>query len=583
MDSFLKRQTRKAAAWTVIIFLLMSMPSSYAEEKELSLQDLAKTPAAQFFVKKQYPEALAAFQELEVLHPQNILIKRYIASLYDSMNQRAKAIQKLREGIALKPEDWISRQMLGDFYIKEGQLTEAETEFRAILEGSGAESPNGKYAEKKLASLEKIQRTAQSVEGKQMAAQEFMRSEPAQAFAKGKYKKAIEGFEALILKYPQDPLIYRFRGIALLKTNQGQDAIASFQNGLRIAPDNSALHFYLGQAYAQIGTLEAARKEFQWVIQHDQGPYQLRAKQALFQSLRGITPKPSKKWTLTMNNGYEYDSNATFKSRDMEFSQAGDQNSSRFNTSLIGTYRFYQKKSWFFTSDAIYAQSLYSDFPNLQTYTAGAGLSALRIFNLLGKSAYFNVRNGVLHTFLKNKFFVFSNTFSPSVIVNISEQYRANVGYRFTVNQYESRGTSPDTTDRNGLANGFSLGATRYFDDAKKNSITLGYDFDYDHARGANYRKKKTNTGRAELRWLLPGQVEFALAFRYKDSRYPKYASGPPGRWDHQFTVTPSLTRAIYKDYLFLTVSYTYEITPARNNAFEYYKHILGVQVSTRL
>lgn len=549
-------------------------------EKELTLEELSKTEAARFFIAKQYPEALEAFQQLEKEQPRNLLIKRYIASLHNSMQNRELAIKKLNEALAIDPKDSLSRQLLGDIYIRQGQLERAEKEFRA-METSG-DKASEKFATGKVKEIQKIRSAPRTQSGKQMAAQEFMQSMPAQDFAKGKFKEALAGFESLLRTYPEDPLIHRFRGMTFLRLNRAPEAVAAFQEGLVIAPENAALHYYLGQAYVQMKNTELARKEYQWIIAHDKGTYQQRAKQALFETLKGET-KPSKKWTATFNNGYEFDSNATYKSRDSQFSQAGDQNSSRFNSTLFGTYRFYQKKTWFFTADGLYSQSLYTDFPNLQTYTYGAGVSALHLMKFFGKMSYLNIRQGFTQTFLKNKFFVLTNSLSPTYIINWSNRTRVNLGYRFTVSSYENRGSLPDFTDRNGLSNGFSITTTRYFDDANKNYASLGYDFDYDRTRGINY-KRTANTGRMELHWgTLPAKLEFNFSFRYKDSRYPNYAFGPPGRWDHQFSLTPSLSRPIYKDILFMTASYTYEISPARNNAFEYFKHVAGVQVSARL
>lgn len=566
----------------IFIGIFFSAALVQAAEKEITLEELAKTEAAKFFVRKQYSESLKAFLELENEYPENILIKRYIAALYDSLQQRDRAIQKLEEVITLAPEDWISRQMQGDLYLKQGKFDEAEKDYQEILKGSGEESSSGKYAKQKIESIEKLRNAPKPESGKQMSAPEFMRSVPAQDFAQGRYEKALEGFEGLLKIYPEDPLVHRFKGIALQRLKRSNEAIMAFQEGLQNNPENAALHFYLGDSYAQANNSEAARKEFQWIIANEKGPYLLRAKRALFQTLGGFKIKPPKPWTLTINNGWEYDTNATYKSRDEDFSQAGDQNSSRFNTNTFGTYRFYQKNKWFFTADALYAQSLYTAFPNIQTYTWGSGVSALTVLNIFGKTAYLNIRDGITQTFLKNKFFVFTQTLSPTFIFNWNEHIRSNVGYRFGVNQYENRGSFPEFTNRSGLSNGFSVSSTYYFDSQQKKFFTVGYDFDYERTKGLDY-VKRANTGRLEFQWVLPKKIEFNFNFRFKDSYFPKYASGPPDRWDHQFTLTPSLSRQVFWEWLFLTLSYTYEATPARYNAYEYFKHVFGVQLSIRL
>ena len=577
------RLIRSQIAFFLVGSLLFISPCIFAAEdsKELTLEEISKTEAAQLYVSKQYEKAIEAFLKLEEEHPQNVLVKRYLASLYDSLRQWENAEQKLNAALALAPDDIVSHQMLGDILIKKGESEQAKEHFQAILNKAG-ETPSGKYAQRRLDEIEKLAQTA-AVEGSgRMPPRDFMKSVPAQNFAKGKIKEALEGFDGLLQVYPEDPLIHRFRGIALLKLNRTDEAIAAFQKGVEAAPENAAMHFYLGQAYQEKPDVELARQEYQWVIQHDEGTYQMQAKRAIFQTLGGEKPAAPKRWTLNVTQGWDYDTNATYKSRDDRESQAGDQNSSRFNTTMIATYKIYQKTRWIITADALYAQSLYTDFPTLQTYTPGAGVSALYVFNFFQKPSFLNIRDGVTHTFLKNKFYVFTNTLSSTLFVNITPKLRTTLGHRFSESAYEARGSSPELTNRNGLSNAISTGLTYYFNDARTFYTNLSYEYEYANTVGLNYNKK-SHYPKFDIHFPIFWKMEGEFGFRYKDAFYPEYdGASPPKRWDHQYTLISTLTRPLYKDRLNLSLSHTYEMVPAQNNAYEYYKNVFSSQVTAR-
>src|SRR5262249_3909625 len=153
------------------LILVVRAEPAFAENQDLTLEELSKTKAAQEYISNQYSEALRDFKILEKKYPQNILIKRYIASLYDALHQEDKAVAKLDEILKVKSDDAITRQMLGDLYVRRGELDKAEEQFQIIHDKSGS-TPSGVYAEKKLDEIRHLKRSASTVEGKQLAAQD---------------------------------------------------------------------------------------------------------------------------------------------------------------------------------------------------------------------------------------------------------------------------------------------------------------------------------------------------------------------------------------------------------------------------
>lgn len=578
----------RAFAFFLLSFFLSllnpQIPSLIAQEaekkQELSLEDIAKTEAAKLFIAKQYRKSLTAFEALETEHPQSVIIKRYIASLYDTLGERQKAVKKLEQALEINPEDMIARQMLGDVSIKIADFKRATEQFQYIKDKNPT-GPLGQYAAAKLNSIQSIEvTTPKTVEGEKMSVQDFMNSAPAQTFAKGKYEDAAKGFEEMLLRYPQDVLAARFYGMSLMRLKRNKEAAEVFEKALKADPGNAALHFYLGQAYAALDKMEEARKEYRWVVENQKGPYQIKAQQAMFQTLRKGPAPAQKPWSLSGNFAYDFDTNATFKSEDRAYATAGDKNSSKYASSLSGTYRLFQKKRWTVSTDALVSESILQDFPNLNTYSTGGGISGLYGFNLWGKSAFLSVRYSPSMTFLKNKFYLLSNSISPSLIYTPHPNFRTNLSYRFVINEYDNDGLTPHTTSRDGFQNVFAISNTHYLNAAKTFYWTHGYDYERHDTSGDN-NIKNVNIGRLGLHKTLIEKIEGDISFVFKDSDYKVFKSTPPKRRDDLFTLIFTLSRPLAYG-MTLSGSYTFEDSRAKNNAYEYRRHDFGVKLAFR-
>lgn len=581
------RKKQIAGIFFCLFFLVLNAaPPAFSQEEDLTLEELSKTEAAKLYVTKQYLQSLEEFKKLEAEHPRSVVIKRYIASLYDALRRWDEAVTKLKEALAMDPNDFISRQLLGDIYIKQAELENARQEFETLV-SKDKEGSFGKYGAKKLEEIKQLTSMPTTQEGSRLAVQDFMKSKPAQDFAHGKYDDALKGFNELLTQYPDDILIHRFLGITQLRMGKKEEAILTFQEALKQAPDNVALHFYLGQAYLETKKMEEARKEFQWVIAHDETTYKLRAQRAIFQTL-GQGAAAGKRLGLNIIQGIEFDSNATYKSSDRqstqahdpEFTSAGDQNSMKFTTTATSTYRLFQKRKWTFTGDALYAQTLYEEFPNLQTFTYGGGISALYGFSLFSKPAYLNIREGATHTFLKNKFYVFSNSLSTSLIYIPHKRLRNTATYRFGYSEYQNNGTVADLQSRDGFTNAYTLANTFYFNDKRNLYLNLNYDYERGSTHGVNYIKDVHGVT-SLLHFPVLEKIEGEATFKFKDSYYPKFsATGTtPSRRDDQLLYTFQLTRPLGK-YFSLSVYYTRDITNAEHNQYQYRKFQIGSNIT---
>lgn len=410
-------------------------------------------------------------------------------------------------------------------------------------------------------------------------AQEFMGSPAAQNFAKGNYQEALQGFDQMLQARPDDVLALRFKALTLSKLGRKQDAITAFSEALRRAPDNAALHFYLAETHLQTGNIEGARKEYRWVIENDETLYRYRAQQGLLQTRGQAGPaKKRKPWTLNFTQGVAYDTNAPYTTRDASLRQPGDRNSVRFDTLLTGTYRLFKKGGWIFVADGLYAQSLYTDFVRLQTYTPGAGLSALYAFTLFDKPAFFTIREGLTQTYLRNRFYVFSDSVSPSFVFNFYKKLKTVISHRWSYNEYDNFG--PSSTNRDGYGNITSLANTWYFNDLRTQYVSFTYDYEHQGTRGVDYIKN-AHGFRFDLHSPLIEKVEGEFTFRFKNSDYPKFSAGPPSRHDDLYSITTTLSRPL-NSYLTLSAAHSFERVNGRNNLYEYWKNVFLVELSLR-
>lgn len=567
-----------AALFLAISFSVFNGAALADAEEDLTLEEIAKSDAAKFYVSRQFEKSLEAFIKLEAQYPKNTVLKRYTASLYETLRRFDDAELKLKEALAINGQDWIAHQMLGEVYIKQARFDQAKEEF-SLIKNNSADTPLGKYADQRISLIQQMLNSKTADNKKQMPVSDFMKSEAAQQFAKGRFQEALAGFDGMLSQYPDDILIRRFKAIAQTRLGKYDDAVATFQESMRLEPENVATRYYLAMTYMQQGAVEKARDELRWVMEHDESSYKLRAQQALFMTLNAGQPK-SKPWTVTVSQAYDYDSNAIYNSNDNVFSSDSDQNAHKFSTIATGTYRVYQKGRWTITPDMLYAQTLHDELPYLNTYTPGAGISFLYGTSLLKKPLFINIREGQTFTLLKNKFYVWSNSLSTSFIYLPHPKNRITVTHRFNYNKYDNDGSSPDLTSRDGYVNTSSLLNNYYFNTAKTLFVSVGYDYEYQNTEGVNFIKLG-HVGRLGFHFPIFYKFEGDLSYVLKDYNYNQYASTPPKRRDDVHNFTATISRDL-TPHISWSSSYTFEDSRAKNNIYEYTRHDAGTKISLK-
>jgi len=113
-----------------------------------------------------------------------------------------------------------------------------------------------------------------------ISAADFYASDAGKLFGKGDFKGAIDAMEVLIQKYPGDALLTRYKAMALDLSGDSGRAIELFHDLLTKHPDHIPTHFFLGNAYSREGNVEAAHKEWQWVVENGHETFYVTSAQA---------------------------------------------------------------------------------------------------------------------------------------------------------------------------------------------------------------------------------------------------------------------------------------------------------------
>ena len=139
----------------------------------------------------------------------------------------------------------------------------------------------------------------------------FLSSDFPRLFKARQFQKALDAIEALRKKYPDDPLILRYRALALDKLGRRKEAIAAYREILSSDPNHVPTHLFLGLALARSGKNAEAAKELRWVTDHSASDAYRHWAEAQLTRIRHkkVSKKVAKKPYLLGKTGVAYDSN----------------------------------------------------------------------------------------------------------------------------------------------------------------------------------------------------------------------------------------------------------------------------------
>jgi len=417
----------------------------------------------------------------------------------------------------------------------------------------------------------------------EISAEELLASPFAESFKADEYEQALTALKPLLERYPEDPLILRYRAMTLDRLGRSAEAIAIYQRLLQRNPDHVPTRFFLGQAYERLGQRERAAKEWQWVRQHSPVPeYRQWAQASLGRVGMGRDLGPGRKrWALLTDTGWEWDSNVSLKPSDKALASTGDQNAGRFSLDLGMRYRAVTNRHA--QVDVLYTarQSLHDDsFDDLNFTSQEIGVDLLHRRSLGGREVIFGGRYEVLGGFLESDLFSFSNRWLFSAQTRLTARTRTVLSNRFTVSDFGPDGSNPSQTSRDGIYDDLALTHYLYSRDFRR-YLFARQEYNAAWARGGNYDRRGATTRvglHTPLAWRTDGDLSGGLQW----NRYPHFLSltslDPERRRDTSWDLLAVLTHHLRPN-LDLRVQYHWINALNRNDVFQYDRHLAGVHL----
>ncbi|MCI0564514.1 MAG: tetratricopeptide repeat protein [Nitrososphaera sp.] len=419
----------------------------------------------------------------------------------------------------------------------------------------------------------------------QIPAEEFISSPFAEYFEAGDYKGALASLDVLAEKYPEDPLIIRYRAIVLDRLGRYDEALKLYDRLLSQDINHIPTRFFRAQTYARKGDTKKAIEELKWTVSNSEtSEYRDWAEEylkGLEASARAARPVKRKRFYLFGNIGWEYDTNVPLKSNDSGVGFGSDKNAGRFPLNLGLGYQVIQKPKLRF--DAIYTarQSFNDDGLDEFNFTSQELAFDLRkTVSWWDRDVTLGLRYDFVTGFLDRDIFSLANRWRLSSDVKLTPRTRTYFYNRFGVSDFGPDGSNPPQTSRDGFE--YQLGLTQYFYSSDYRSyVFLGTEFDFDQTRGANFTRRG-GSGRIGLHvpvsWIHRTDLDTSGGFNFGE--YPRFESlsrlDPNQRldnnWDYYLSLTYRLTPRMS-----IRTFYRYINANNRNDFYQYDRQITGV------
>lgn len=194
----------------------------------------AAVAAGRFYAsQKRWPDAEHEFQAAISLSPDDAALRSLLAGLYLNEGRKDRAEQYLQDTKNSAPlkDNPAGYRLLGEFYLSQGELDKASSEFASLYSAHPKDLQTAKTYTSVLILQNRIDDAAK--------------------------------VDAAILKTsPSDYEAQILQGQILIRQGKPNDAIPLLQAATQAAPDNSAAHYNLGLAFAGVSNFGEAQRQW---------------------------------------------------------------------------------------------------------------------------------------------------------------------------------------------------------------------------------------------------------------------------------------------------------------------------------
>ncbi len=407
-------------------------------------------------------------------------------------------------------------------------------------------------------------------------------------FLKNKeYPKALSAIDALTVKYPDDPLVLRYRGFTLEKIGRRKDAIDAYKQILSKNPNYAPAGIFLSRAYISEGKREEAAKELRKIIQTGASLEYRNWAEAQLNRLRLGAKKEArrveKKPYLLGKAGIAYDSNPLFIPDNKGLVSTKKKTGARYTLDIDIGYPLLLEKD--FRLDTLYIgqQAWHDKDTNAVNFTSQGFAVDAKKRKLFGeRSVIFGGRYDFRENFLRSSYFSMINRFLLSADTSFWKKTRTHFYTRLSLLEYKNDGSDSSRSSRDGFRGG--LGVTQYFYSSDfKSFFFVKPEFNFNQPRGDNFIRRGV-LGRIGVHTPIKflRKTDFDISVGYDWGEYPEFSSlsslDTESRLDKRLDNYVAVTHH-FKPNLAWRTFYRFIKSDNNNDFYKRDRHIAGMEM----
>ena len=363
-----------------------------------------------------------------------------------------------------------------------------------------------------------------------ISSEEFLSGDFAKLFKNKEYSKALAAIDALVLKYPDDPLVLRYRGLTLEKLGRRKEAIGIYKQIISKNPDYLPAKIFLSRANIAEGKMEEASKELRGIVEASNPlGYSDWASAQLSRLRLGVKKagaRVKKKPYLLGKTGIAFDSNPLFVPNNKDLSSTRQKAGARYSLSVDLGYPLVLKKD--FRLDTLYIgrQTWHDEGTNAVNFTSQGFAVDVKKRKLFGERAVLlGCRYDFRANFLRSSFFSAINQFLLGIDTSFWKKTRTHLYTRLAVLDFNKDGSDPSRSSRDGFRGG--VGVTQYFYSPDfKSYFFVKPEFNINQTSGDNFIRRGV-LGRVgahtPIKFLR--KTDFDISVGYDWGEYPEFSS----------------------------------------------------------
>jgi len=359
----------------------------------------------------------------------------------------------------------------------------------------------------------------------------FLAEPSVAAYREGRFAEAVPGLERLAAAHPDDALVRRYLGLALLQTRRYGAAARVLEEAVRIER-HGPTYYYLGLAHYGLADFARARPAFEAAralapesrIADRAGDY-LEAMDRLA-TARTAPPSLARPWSLTVEAGLQFDSNVP----PLASGSAGPRESWRAYQSAWGGWDLLQEDGWRLRAEgfAFLGQNFRSVLDDYDLASFDLAVEGSKFFSIGSVPVRPSLRYAFQPVWQGGDRYLFGHAATAAVTVEPVPGAVTQVYYRFASEDYGDDGIDPLRSSRDG--GGHTFGITQWvFLEGRRQYLYGGYAYRYNDADGRDFdlRGHRLLAGGS---FLMPWDVRVDLRAEWYRHDYPNYTLQPDRR-----------------------------------------------------